>query len=366
MKNNSRFLHSLILGAMMFFFVGVQTTKAQTPSCNCYVFMIIQTSVQPENKGLRRQTNPPERRFYFSNIIYFTGYRYELNSKNAVVAEYLRETVVEPMKQRGILHADFYANTDVKSVVNFSSGEAEAERNKLIEEYKSKEGNIYSFNWAYGKEPNGLATSQPTLLYRNEAVPHYPLANSETNATNNTTNPIKAEREAREKSEQDAELARQNKQIWGFVTVRVQVVENHSIRKKEFSRLYVSEIMSVSLDDFKKFYRTDARFIKPVIWDYFAATVLKAAATHNEEIREPDSSNISYYFNIEGSDIKYDNSFARARAKSYLEELRQREIKYEKDNARPVFFFHWDPSGKNVQTDLQREMKRGDSSGLPY
>lgn len=174
----------------------------------------------------------------------------------------------------------------------------------------------------------------------------------------------KVEKKVKEEpsSKTETQTTQTQKQIWGFAVLQVRVRNKQG---KEFSRTYVSEIVPVTRADYNAFYNTDERFIKPRIWEYFAATVAAAAKERGEEIEEPYDGSIQYKFSLEttGNDVGVGEAY-RFQPKSVLEEPRKREIDYAKQSNRAVFFFHWETSGKNVEDNLEKERNRK-SAELP-
>src|SRR5262249_749861 len=136
-----------------------------------------------------------------------------------------------------------------------------------------------------------------------------------------------------------------------------------SVKKgfKTSSRVYVSEITEVPLSEFKKFDHNQEEF-KSHIREYFVATVIAAGKARGEEISEPDDYSIAGIvckFTVE-SYVKSDfyTTGYRYKDKSALDEPLKEQLDYAKDSSRPVYYFRWDPTGKNVKTDLERESKR--------
>lgn len=149
------------------------------------------------------------------------------------------------------------------------------------------------------------------------------------------------------------------KPIWGFAAMTVQVRDKFG---KQFSRVYVSEIAEVSDKFYKSKYNTDPSNFKPFISKYFKETVIAAAKERGEEVSEPDDYSLvgmTVKFSVE-SYIKEDfyTTAYRYNAKSTLDAPRQEQVDYAKNANRQLYFFNWDPSGKNIQADLEKERKR--------
>lgn len=293
-----------------------------------------------------------ETRVYYSNISRMNSAG-DLRVKTNFI-DYFNDGVVQPLNARGIEVSYYESDVQIFPLTTSydSLEEAQAQMNNRLGVDKSNERAIYTFIWNYNGTATGEDTTQPKRVF---SVKPAPSIESTIVASNNNA----AEREAKQQAEKrENEIAQQKKEIWGFVILNVRV---RTANGDEFSRTYVSEIAPVTRNDYNAYYNTDERFIKPRIWDYFAATVVMAAKTRGEEIQEPYDSSISYKFSLD-RDTSGNPWF---KPKSVLEEPRQREIGYAKDSSRPVFFFRWDTSGKDIQTDLQREMRRGDSPDLP-
>lgn len=292
-----------------------------------------------------------ETRVYFSNVNpYQTGDAKMVEN----LWKYFNDGVAEPMKTRGI-ELKFY-ESDIK-IYPFSYSyetvaEAEKERSEKMEADKANQyASIYTFVWKYNSSATGEEMTQPKRVFSFKPAPS--MENMKVGSNNNA-----ADREAKKNAEKkEYETSQQQKQIWGYAILKVRV---KNPKGEEFTRIYVSEIAPVTRDDYNAYYNTDERYIKPRIWEYFAATVVAAAKKRGEEIEEPYDSSIMFQFSLD-RDVNGQPWF---KPKSVLDEPRTREITYAKDDQRQVFYFNWDPSGKNIQADLQREMKRGVSATL--
>jgi hypothetical protein len=321
-------------------------TKNQSTGAKEYCFARIEVRSSWEEKG--EKVN--EFRVYYSNI---SPYQSGDTRMIANLAEYFTDGVVTPQASRGI-ELEFY-DSDITiypaSYAFETVQEAQKAMDERMESDKSNKTTIYTFVWKYNESATGEATTQPKRIFSVKSAPG--IENTKAQSNNDAS-----EREAlKQKEKQENEIAQQNKEIWGFALIKVRV---RNAKGEEFSRTYVSEISPVTRDDYNAFYNTDERIIKPRIWEYFAATVVAAAKARGEKIEEPDGSSIMYKFSLDrDSDLK-----PLFLPKKVLDEPRTREIGYAKDSSRPVFYFRWDSSGKNVRADLQREIKRN-GSALP-
>jgi len=323
-------------------------SETNTAGAGSYQWARVEVRVSWEEKGDEKH----ETRVYYSNISLNNSSGDLRQEKNFI--DYFDDGIVAPMKARGI-ELEYY-DSDVEiyplTVPYDSLEEAQKQMNDQLEIDKSNEFAIYTFIWKYNAAATGEGTTQPKRVFSVRPAPA--SENTKVAANNNA-----AEREAKQQAEKrENELAQQQKQIWGFTILKVRVKNRAG---QEFTRVYVSEIAPVSRDDYNAFYNTDQRIIIPRIWEYFAATVVKAARQRGEEIEEPYDSSIMYQFSLDrDADLK-----PLFRPKTVLDEPRTREIGYAKDDGRPVFYFRWDPSGKNTAADLQKEMNRGASANLP-
>lgn len=324
-------------------------TKSQTNTINAgsYQWARVEIRASWQEKNEKKY----ETRVYYSNISQMNSSGDLRQEKNFM--DYFDDGIVEPMKTRGIELK--YYDSDVQiyplTISYDSLEEAQKQMNDRQEADKSNQFAIYNFIWKYNGTATGEETTQPKRVFSVKAAPG--IENTKVASNNNV-----AERQAKQQSEkQENDIAQQQKQIWGFAILKVRV---RNQRGQDFTRVYVSEIASVTRDDYNAYYNTDERFIKPRIWDYFAATVVKAAKERGEEIEEPYDSSIMYKFSLD-RDADGKPLF---KPRSVLDEPRTQEIGYAKDDSHPVFYFNWDTSGKNTMADLQKEMKRGNSQNL--
>lgn len=300
-----------------------------------------------------------ETRVYYTNLVDLTlNQGNDVNLKSSVI-DYFNEGVVEQLKPRGI-EINFY-DSDVQvyphSYSYDSREDAQADLDKKIEVDKSNELAIYTFFWKTGAKNVSEDVTQPKRIFGIKNPPASEVQKVEIDTAGGEPKIQNAQN-----AKQEAEKAQREKQIWGYAILNVRVKKG----SKEFSRTYVSEISSVSRADFIAFYNTDERFIKPKIWEYFAATVVKAAKERGEEIEEPYDSNIIYKFSVElsGKHMSAGEDYL-FNPKSYLETPRQREVNFAKESGTPVFYFNWDTGGKNIATNLVKESRRGNSANLP-
>lgn len=292
-----------------------------------------------------------ENRVYYSNISQMDSARDYRQKENFI--NYFNDGIVEPMKGRGI-ELDYY-DSDVEiyplTTSYDSLEEAQKQMNDRLDVDKHNENAIYTFIWKYNGTATGEETTQPKRVFSIKPAPS--IENTKAASNNNA-----AERQSKQKTQQqENELAQQKKEIWGYAILNVRVKNS---KGEEFSRTYVSEIAPVTRNDYNAYYNTDERFIKPRIWEYFEKTVVQAAKSRGEEIEEPYDSSIMYKFTLD----RDANGNPWFKPKSILEEPLTREISYAKESSHQVFYFRWDTSGKNIATDLQREMKRS-SAELP-
>lgn len=162
----------LVIAAVVFTSIAPALAWAQ----NDYAFVVIETTVT--RKGVETSDkNPEERRFYISNIVEIplsdkSAYR----NANKAADEYFIKGVVNLMEAKGILHQYYDENVVINnhgSYVSETHQVAEENLKETLAGIKEQNANIFSFTWQYGKVPNGLDTSHPTLLVHNARQPLY-------------------------------------------------------------------------------------------------------------------------------------------------------------------------------------------------
>ena len=145
-----------------------------------------------------------------------------------------------------------------------------------------------------------------------------------------------------------------NGPFWVYARIEVNTTRKVGGDEKHEFRVYVSNLFSVTADQWVNLLRYKA---KENVSEYFDATVGKAAEARGEEL--------SYY----DTDIEYDCTCVGAsnepRPKSDVEENRNEVIQTAKENGHPVVFFNWDPTGKNKERDLQEELKKNSLDKKP-
>ncbi|HJQ34135.1 MAG TPA: hypothetical protein VJ866_18290 [Pyrinomonadaceae bacterium] len=138
-----------------------------------------------------------------------------------------------------------------------------------------------------------------------------------------------------------------NGPFWVYARIEVNTTRKTPDGEKHESRVYVSNLVSVSADVWDNLLRYKA---KENVSAYFDATVGKAAEARGEEL--------SYY----DQDVEWDctcvGTSNEVRPKSDVEEKRNEVIQTAKENEHPVVFFNWDPTGKNKERDAQGELKK--------
>jgi hypothetical protein len=135
--------------------------------------------------------------------------------------------------------------------------------------------------------------------------------------------------------------------VWAYAKIDVNVTlkgDNHQFR------VYVTNLVSMTSDQWEK---TVTLHEKKNVSDYFDATVVKAAKSRGEEL--------SYYDQDVDWDCTCVGSTQALRPKSDVETNRNDVIETAKSNGHPVVFFNWDPTGKNLDQDLQSEMKKSNA-----
>lgn len=139
----------------------------------------------------------------------------------------------------------------------------------------------------------------------------------------------------------------ENGPFWVYARIEVNTTRKVGDDEKHEFRVYVSNLFSVTADQWVELLRYKA---KQNVSEYFDATVGKAAEARGEEL--------AYY----DTDIEYDctcvGSSNEPRPKSDVEAGRNEVIQTAKENGNAVVYFNWDPTGKNKGRDLQEELKK--------
>ena len=172
MKNQGR-LFTILFAVLILAFAsgGVQAQG----NYKDYAFVVFETTVT--KKGVETSDkNPTERRFYISNTVEFHESDASIFRNAAKAADdYFIANVSKPLEAKGILHQ--YDDDAIKINNNASyletRADVENERNKVLENLKEQNANVFTFNWTREKDVKGLETSQPTLLYRGAEQPLY-------------------------------------------------------------------------------------------------------------------------------------------------------------------------------------------------
>ena len=173
MKNNYRLL-LISFVAVSFMWVVPSLVRAQSEVD--YAFVVIETTVT--RKGIEtNDKNPEERRFYISNIVEISqSDKSAYRNANKTADEYFIKGVVKPMEAKGILH-QYYDNNVVinanKSYVSETREVAVENLRETLDGLKGQNANIFTFNWFYGKVPDGLESTHLKLLVHKPEQPLY-------------------------------------------------------------------------------------------------------------------------------------------------------------------------------------------------
>jgi hypothetical protein len=127
-------------------------------------------------------------------------------------------------------------------------------------------------------------------------------------------------------------------------------------RQKFERRFYVSDLVSISKQDYLRIDRTGDR-IEGLCGDYLDKTVVKATTARGERLDTSGQLKIIRNIELSGEDAGGPNPYNFA-PKDKIEKLRDDAIKEMKDANRVIYSFNWDPTGKNEQADAENEMKR--------
>ena len=173
MKNSYRLL-PILFTAILFMCIGPGMARAQGEMD--YAFVVIETTVT--RKGVETSDkNPDERRFYISNIVEISqSDKSAYRNANKTADEYFIKSVVKPMEAKGILHQYYDENVVINNNGSYTS-ETRQRADETLKEtlagLKEQNANIFTFTWNYGKIPDGLVSSQPTLLVHKAGQPLY-------------------------------------------------------------------------------------------------------------------------------------------------------------------------------------------------
>lgn len=175
MKKHSQLLSTLF--AVLISISAFGTAQAQDGNTN-YGFVVFETSVT--KKGVETSDkNPEEQRIYISNIVEFPnnsmGDRSTFRNAFNVADEYFIANVSKPLEEKGILHKYYDDAITINNRASYLETRADVEeaRQRVLENLKERNANVFTFNWTRNPNANGLETSQPTLLYRSKEQPLY-------------------------------------------------------------------------------------------------------------------------------------------------------------------------------------------------
>jgi hypothetical protein len=189
---------SLLLFVVLLMTVPLAAVRAQDDEQN-YAFVIFETAVT--RKGVETSSeNPEERRFYVSNVVEFPSSDPALFRRASKIAdEYFTQTVVEPLKAKGIL-LEYYddgirINDDVVYRLD-TRAEVEELRQKVLKDLKEQNVNIFTFTWVRDGTPNGTDTSRPSLFYHDPQQPLYGASEMQTAAPKQAQTPAPRAKQA--------------------------------------------------------------------------------------------------------------------------------------------------------------------------
>lgn len=189
MKNYSQLLPILFAVLLITIFVG--TAQAQYKD---YGFAVFETTVTRQGVETSDK-NPSERRFYISNVVEFSESNASVfRNAGKIADEYFIANVVEPMKAKGILHKYYDDGIKINNNASFVETREDVEdlRKKVLEDLKSQNANVFTFNWTRDKDAKGLETSVPTLFNRGSEQPLYGASELKTTAPKINQKPPKS------------------------------------------------------------------------------------------------------------------------------------------------------------------------------
>lgn len=173
MKNYTKLLS--ILFAVLISISAFGAAQAQDTN---YAFVVFETSVT--KKGIETSDqNPQEQRIYISNIVEFPNNTMNDRStfRNAfkVADEYFIANISKPLEEKEILHKYYDDAITVNNRESYLDTRelVEEARQRVLENLKERNANVFTFNWTRDSNANGLEASQPTLLYRGKEQPLY-------------------------------------------------------------------------------------------------------------------------------------------------------------------------------------------------
>ncbi len=127
-------------------------------------------------------------------------------------------------------------------------------------------------------------------------------------------------------------------------------------REKFERRFYVTDLVSMSANDYLRIDRTGNR-VEGLCGDYLDKTVVKATTARGERLDTSGQLKIIRNIELSGENLGSPNPYNYA-PKEKIEKLRDDAIKEMKDANRIIYTFNWDPTGKSEQADAENEMKR--------
>ena len=150
--------------------------------------------------------------------------------------------------------------------------------------------------------------------------------------------------------------AAQDKTVWLACTWDTSsIFKGKDVREKFERRFYVSNLVSMSQDEYLKIDSTGDR-IEGLCGEYIDKTVMKAADERGERI---ENGTLTIIRNIElsGEDAGSKNPY-RFAPKADVEKKLAESIKEMIDANRFIMNFNWDTTGKNEAADYANEKKR--------
>lgn len=143
--------------------------------------------------------------------------------------------------------------------------------------------------------------------------------------------------------------------VWAVCTFDTSSVSKVNNREKFERRLYVSNLISLSKEEYFALTKNDQ--IESACGDYLDKTVNQAAAERGEKLDPGGTLKVIKNIELSGEDIGSPNPYTYG-PKEAIEKKLADDIKEAKNFNRVIYSFNWDPTGKNEAADLANEMKR--------
>lgn len=143
--------------------------------------------------------------------------------------------------------------------------------------------------------------------------------------------------------------------VWAICTFDTSSVSKVNNREKFERRLYVSNLISLSKEEYFALTQNDQ--IEAACGDYLDKTVNKAAEGRGEKLDPGGTLKVIKNIELSGEDIGSPNPYTYG-PKEAIEKKLADDIKEAKNFNRVIYTFNWDPTGKNEAADLANEMKR--------